>query len=71
MNETNKIIDSFAKKLSENCEDSAVVIEIMKDFDRLNDEQKKGIVLFLIGSLSMSRQKFEGIEKKKMGGLTK
>lgn len=45
-----------ARRLADNCDDNAVLVEILKDFSSLSDDQKQQVVEILLGNLSTARQ---------------
>ncbi len=45
----------IAKRLADNCDDDAVLVEVLKDFRSLGDEDKELVVEVLLGNLSTAR----------------
>lgn len=46
-----------AKMLSDNCDDDAIIINILDNhFDKLSDKDKAEVVVILLGNLSRSRE---------------
>lgn len=52
---TNRFSD-LAKRLTDNCDDLAILENLMDDFDKLSNEDKWNVVTQLLGNLSRARQ---------------
>lgn len=45
-----------AQKLIENADDDAILIEILKDFEELSNNDKRQVVEYILGALSKARE---------------
>ena len=48
--------DIIAQKLIENADDEAIVLELLKEFALLSDQDKEQVIVYILGALSRARE---------------